>query len=274
VNQTVSNELRQHIMREAFRQLQHAYGEEKAKETAGRVALGFLDARNRAKSPDEWDRVAQGSPDALLSAVATSCQTGLYPGGPNPTCYLVPQGGRINWRITHRGVCTLAVRAGYHVDTVPVHKGDDVTIEFGEVTAHTFVRDPMSLDDLAGVIVVVRRLGDPRPLVRKWVSGERILERKRKTRTGPVWNQWPVEMAQKTAILYVAARGTMPIEAPEWDSAVAADYAADRAEAAVIVRPAASTPAETLALPAPSFMDEPPEAARERETVQAGGGAA
>lgn len=236
--------------------LSQMYGEERAKVAAGRISLAIASARAGARNAADFDRAAMQSPASLAQCVAVSAATELYPGGPNPPCYIIPQGGRLNWRLSHRGVCILASRAGYHVQAVPVHVEDKIRVSFGQVTEHEYSDDPISLDDLAGVIVVVRRIGDPEPLVRNWVSVKRILERKRKTRTGPVWNNWPVEMAMKTAILYTAARGTMPVESAEWQHAISEDMR--EAEPVTIARPAVVAPAEALQIGAGDVMAAPP----------------
>ena len=125
----------------------------------------------------------------------------------------------------------------------------------------------MSMDELAGVAVVVRRLGDSTPAAKVWVSTKRILARAKKSPMfrkgrGP-WKDWPIEMAQKTAVLYVASRGTMPIDSPEWSQAIDADNAGNLIDVqpeapATVPRPAVAAPADALALPAPGLMDEEP----------------
>ena len=248
--------LRQRAGNIAHTMLSQMYGEDRAKTAAGRISIAIASARAGARNASDFDRAAAQSPASLAQCVAVSAATELYPGGPNPPCYIIPQGGRLNWRLSHRGVCILASRAGYHVQAVPVHVDDPLIVAFGQVTDHEYRDDPMTLEELAGVIVVVRRIGDPEPLVRNWVSIKRILERKRKTRTGPVWNSWPVEMAMKTAILYSAARGTMPVESAEWQHAIAEDMR--EPEPVTIARPAVVAPLDALQIAAGDVMAAPP----------------
>lgn len=190
-----------------------------------RVTLSFMTALQSARKPQD---LANARPESIAACVAQSHDTGLYPGGPHPDVYLVPQSGDLQWRITHRGLCKLAARAGYSIMTVPVGRADRVRISMGELVEHD--QDPAtcveSLDDLLGVAVVIRRMDTGAVVARPWVPAAIIDRRRRSSRmssTGP-WKDWPIEMAQKSAILYCAARGTMPLESPEMDRVTAIEY--------------------------------------------------
>lgn len=178
---------------------------------AGRVARAFYSAVSAAKNPSAWGSV---SPQSVAAAVAASVDTELYPGGPMPDVYLVPQSGSLDWRITHRGLATLCRREGYDVRPVPVHEDDHLVIEFGEVTEHRADprQSPGGMADLFGVIVVVTH-AETGQTTRLWTPLAVIEARRRTSRMsdrGP-WRDWPVEMACKTAILYHASRGSLPV---------------------------------------------------------------
>jgi len=196
-----------------------------------RVVMAFIDAVKKAKKPGDYYDCTDAS---IAVAIATSAATGLYPGGPNPQVYLVPMRPNsnapmeLNWWITHRGLARLAFEAGFGVRAVPVCKDDKIVISFGEVAEHTAANEdfwPSSLTDLRGIVVVVRALKEDMIVCRSWVPLALIQKRKSKSKmsgSGP-WVDWPIEMAQKTAIKYVFARGEVPCEFTTIDIAVEAD---------------------------------------------------
>lgn len=183
---------------------------EKAKAAATRIALQFADSVASARRPEAWKDL---SPASIASAVGASMATDLYPGGPMPTVYLIPKAGQLQWRITHRGLCELCRREGYHVRTVAVGREDELEQSLGLVTHHRPADDtiPRRLEDLRGIVVAVR--GPDGAELAYYVPRALIEERRAKSdmpNKGP-WRDWPIEMAQKTAILYCAARGYLPI---------------------------------------------------------------
>lgn len=213
------DQLRAGLQRDAERYLIDMLGSERGKAAAARVAMAFGAAIRSARDPNAFLRAAATADGraSFIAAIAMSAITGLMPGGPNPTVYLVPKGGQIHWWITHRGITTLALRAGYQIIPVPVHRDDEVTVEFGEVTAHEPDPDLWAdnLGELRGVYLTIRRLSDGARLGRPWMPIAAIEKRRRKAQTAGVWNEWGVEQAQKTAIKWAMSRGMIPIEAPE-----------------------------------------------------------
>lgn len=177
---------------------------------AARVAQAFLSAQSASRDPSAWDRL---SPASVSAAVGTSIATDLYPGGPMPAVYLVPQSGQLQWRITHRGLAELARRAGYDLRSVPVGVDDHLVESLGLVVEHEQRGTrPHDRTTLRGVIVVVRdrRSGDEQAHM---VDVDVIEARRAKSQMsnkGP-WRDWYIEMAIKTAILYLGARGTLPL---------------------------------------------------------------
>ncbi len=202
-----------------------------ATKAAARVAAAFHAAMRATRDPSAFERCTEAS---IVDCIGTSYETDLYPGGPNPVCYLVPQAPRagatpeLQWRITHRGLAALSQRAGFTIRAIPIDKRDRFVVSFGEVTEHTASPDswPRSLDDLAGICVVVQQVGGA-VLVRGWVPTPLIRQRMAKARDKGVWQEWPVEMAQKTAIKYAAARGELVSDSPELRAALEADVRGD-----------------------------------------------
>lgn len=183
---------------------------ERAKAAASRVALAFQAAASSSPQPAAWGNL---DPASIAACVGASITTDLYPGGAMPPVYLVPQSGQLQWRITHRGLCELARREGYHLRTVPVGRADELRESFGLVVEHLPAGPrPQRLADLAGMIVVERHraTGDEMAF---FVPADVIDQRRRKSKMsdrGP-WAEWPIEMAAKTAILYLGARGSLSI---------------------------------------------------------------
>ena len=239
-------------------------GEERAREAAGRVALAFDVARRAAKDPAALESC---SPASVGACIAASALTQLYPGGPSPEVYLVPRQGALQWSLTHVGMGRLAARQGYHLSAVPVHIADRLVVRLGQVVEHEQDprQSPASLADLQGVAVVLRRISDGVTLSTAWVPLGVIEARRKAKGAGPVWNQWPVEMALKTAIRYVYARGGLPLTGDDWRAAVAAD-----AEPEVVDVVSAPTNARrALGLSAPVVEVEPePEPATEEPTPE------
>lgn len=243
------------VMRAASRAMVATMGSAAGTKAAARVALAFVAAVRQAKTPGDLMRC---SPESVQTCIANSAETGLMPGGAYPTVWLVPRAGQLRWEISHRGIATLAQRAGYGLRAVAVHVEDpSLVLAFGEVEAHEPDPDlyPETLDQLRGVYVVIKRLSDGQCLGRPWVPGALIRKRAASSQAGPVWRSWPVEMAIKTAIKYTMARGDIVIDSSELSAAIQAEAETDREEA----HPAASAsrippaqPPADLALPAPA----------------------
>lgn len=216
----------------ATKQLVAILGTEAGKRAAHAITMAMLSAMRTSKKPLAFLDVTEAS---VADCVATSYETGLHPGGPNPVVYLVPQAPRsgaqpeLQWRITHRGLAILAARAGYGILAVPVSKSDALRVEFGEAVGHEADPSawPEGLGDLQGCILVVRRISDGVVIARPWMPIAAIDQRRRKARDQGVWDAWPVEQAQKTIIKWGFARGYVPLDSPELRSAMSADARGD-----------------------------------------------
>lgn len=291
-NLTPEQEFAARVSATANKQLATLLGTDAGKKAAHAITMAMLSAMRTSRSPRAFLEVTEAS---VADCVATSHETGLHPGGPNPVVYLVPQAPRkgaqpeLQWRITHRGLAILAARAGYGVLAVPVSVDDMLRVEFGEAVVHEAdpYAWPESLDDIQGMIVVVRRISDGVTISRAWMPRQAVLRRRDVSRDGAVWESWPVEMAQKTALKWAFARGYVPLDSPEMRAAMGADERSGTidivATAAEPARPAGRAalgldrpPApETRALPdhgdqpVPDYREEADRLA-ERETVEAG----
>lgn len=248
------------------------HGGKEGKEASVKVFAAIRNAISTAKNPHNF---ASCTDLSILNCINQSIDLDLYPGGPNPNVYLVPQSPRkgeameMQWRITHRGLCTLAARAGFSLAAIPVAKGDHIEVEMGDVVSHRpadLSRSP-TMGTLLGFVVAIKRQRDGVALTRAWVPADIITARQAKARDQSIWQAWPMEMSAKTAIKYVFARGIAVIES--LDAIIAADTAAEIEEAAqpmetarrvaVVAAPqiAASTPLpESRQLAAPTIEAE------------------
>lgn len=225
---TPEQEFAARVHRTAMRQLASILSTEDGKKAAHAITMAMLSAMRTARNPSAFLEVTEAS---IADCVATSYETGLHPGGPNPVVYLVPQAPRkgaqpeLQWRITHRGLSILAARAGYGVLAVPVSSRDHVEVAFGEVVAHRAdpAAWPSGLDEIVGCILVVRRISDGVTISRAWMPRQAITQRKQMSRDGGTWSSWPIEMAQKTVIKWGFSRGYVPLDSPELRAAMEAD---------------------------------------------------
>lgn len=264
---------RDRVAVDAAHALRAVVGEDRARESAGRLALAFDAALRSAADPKA---LLACSPASVGNCIAMSAITQLYPGGPSPDVYLVPRNGVLSWSLTHVGMAKLAARQGLALLPVPVHREDHLVVGYGEAVEHRQDRrrSPSSLADLDGVIVVLRRVSDGVILARPYIAGDVIQARRSASSYGKVWQAWPVEMAMKTAIKYCYARGMLPITGDDWTAAAAADHEAEMldVESAPVAAPEPRQSTRALLTddytPAPDFAAEN-ERLADRETVAA-----
>lgn len=230
----------------------------------GACVAAFLAARNAARDPSQFDEVlrTEEGRTSLFQAATAAAMCGIYPGGPNPLAWLTPQRDRagapvkLRYSLSHRGVSVLAMDEGLMIHSVPVHVEDSCLVEFGEVVEHTPCdKEPLTLADLAGVYVTVKRGGEV--YGRFWVSSGAILTRAKRSQTwgrdfGP-WKTDPVPMSQKTAIHYLAARGSLPLRTTKVREALEDEAPAQPAPTVIEIQ--APAQAATQA-PAPAQIEE------------------
>lgn len=232
----IKRTLRQRAQALATQQLVELLGSEAGKAAAARCSLAYGAAVRAAKNPEALESCSDVS---LASCLAMSALTGLMPGGPAPAVWLVPKKGELQWWISHRGIATLLLRAGYVVLPVAVHRNDVYRLAFGEVVEHEPGEPPVALEDLAGVYLTIRRISDGAVLARPWLAVSAIERRRKAALSDDIWRAWPVEMALKTALHYAFARGILPVESMELGMALEAEPHTDATPTAVasLVRP-------------------------------------
>jgi recombinational DNA repair protein RecT len=200
------------VLAVASKELTALFGSEQGKAAAARVALAFRAAASTAKDPEAFYSC---SPESVASAMATSAFTQIMPGGPFCGCYLIPKKVNgvqtLNWWINHRGIKTLARRAGQSVEAVPYFEGDEIIIKRGRDWVVEVIEGPTPDRDsyaaMLGFVYYVSDLESGALLAAGKVSKAQIQKRRAKGQGGSVWNEWPMEMSAKTVIKYAAGRG-------------------------------------------------------------------
>jgi recombinational DNA repair protein RecT len=203
----------------AQKELVNLFGSEQGRAAAARVALAFRAAASTAKDPEAFYSC---TPESVAACMATSASTGIMPGGPVPGCWLIPKKVNgvqtLNWWINHRGIKTLARRAGQSVEAIPYFDGDEVVIERGRAwRVEVLEGECPDRDDpnaLAGVVYYVSDIETGALLAARKMTKGQISVRRAKSdmvksdgsASGP-WRDWPIEMAEKTAIKFAAGRG-------------------------------------------------------------------
>jgi recombinational DNA repair protein RecT len=176
---------------------------ERVQEATGRLALAIRQAGVANPKIYECDR------QSIAQAVAMSALTGLQPGGIKPDVYLVPRGRQLQWQVSSRGLQKLAGRAGWvRMVAQVVHVEDEYRVVLGSEDRIEHVpcgRYPANLDEVKAVYVVGQHRDGYRVCVD--VPMGAIVARRKKSQSGNVWAEWPLEMAQKTAVTYAISRG-------------------------------------------------------------------
>lgn len=176
-----------------------------------RFLVAFQQAAASSKSPGKLYSCA-GTPQGKASiarAVYTCHILDLYPGGPLPDMWLIPRGGQVHAEPSFRGLRRLLERQGCVVQCRLVFAGETFALRndgAGEVLTHH--RDPwctQTWDTMMGGYVTVT-LPSGRTY-HETLDKMGIEERRSKAMSQNVWNSWPLEMAQKTVILYALRRG-------------------------------------------------------------------
>lgn len=247
----------------AIRTLKQMLGDEEGRKRGAAFAVAFqaaASAQARTAKSDSATLYAC-SPESVSMAIVNSVLTGIMPGGAFPGCYIVPKDGHCQWWLNHRGIIQLARQSGLQVSARHCYAGD--VVDIWESTNGLEIRlpvprrhEPEKFDDLLEVVVVVREESG-RLIGVERVSKHQIEARRRKSAMGNAgpWKEWPLEMAEKTAIKYAVGRGTIPIsdaarkvlERDEEDSNVDAPTSAPKAlpapdPLAVLDAPAARQP--------------------------------
>ena len=134
--------------------------------------------------------------ESIGSCMIQSAETGLFPGGPAPAVWLVPKAGQLHWWLSHRGVLTLAERAGYVVSAKPWFQADQFSYEAGTEERISHVPDlaaERTWDTLRGVYVIVRGKDDGIVRGIHVMTRTEIAQRRSKALDDNIWNSWPIE---------------------------------------------------------------------------------
>jgi recombination protein RecT len=180
---------------------------ERVAEAAGRLGLAVRQVAANNPGIYECDR------QSVAQAIAMSALTNLYPGGVKPDVYLIPRktkfGKQLNWQISARGLQKLASRSGWiRLVANVVHREDEYEVTLGteeKIVHKPCGLHPTSLDEVKGFYVFGQHkdgytVATPVPLA--------VVEiRRRKAISDGIWSEWPIEMGQKTAVIYAISRG-------------------------------------------------------------------
>lgn len=221
---------------------------DRAKQAYGRIVVALQSAA--LTSPD----IMLCSEASIVRAVAMSALTGLMPGGAMPKCYILPKKIKGKWELqwwaNHRALIGFAAQAGWCVTATPVHVDDDLTID-DDMPRHKANPDRNCDENtLRGFVVRAWPFAHPESKVGRFVNRETIEKRHNKSDSKDSeyspWNNWFLEMAEKTALKFCAARGLFPMDD-------AADYVSDEQPA---LPPVQAQGQAHAALPQPSaFAD-------------------
>lgn len=248
-------------------------GPDKAKKAAARLGLAMRQVAmaNAAQTEAGKLSIYDASPAAIANAIAMCALTDLMPGGQHADCWVFPKGGSaggLQWMMSHRGVIKLARRAGWEVRAVVVNTNkEDQDPEFADdwsfernpfPTLHHVPRQPEpSWETVTACYVYYWPIGKREEVdVYVLTRSEIVARRARAQGRAQTWQDWPLEMVQKSAIKAAAARGLFPLDY-ESSLALKADDDAERGETIDV------TPSERPA-PAPERIATPPRSAVQR----------
>ncbi|GIW81470.1 MAG: hypothetical protein KatS3mg105_3277 [Gemmatales bacterium] len=150
---------------------------------------------------------------------------------------------QLQYELSHRGINALARRCGTTMVAVPIHQNDSVAIDHdGQATILNSDVDnpPTTWDELRGVVVICKDLRTNNVIHRGWVPKKLIEQRRKhsladKSDFSP-WQNWPVEMAIKTAMHYAVSRGWCVIDDTEAAQALALEYQSNHREHETVVK--------------------------------------
>ena len=227
-------------------------GEERARESAGRVSAALAAARASAKDPSDFDACTLQS---IGQVVAVSALTGIYPStGAAALAYAIPRRPRkgeapqLTYQLSHRGLNALANRAGSHMVAIPISYTDQIEVtEAGDAVIKSMDLDnpPTTEAELRGVIVLVKRLDTGALVCSGWVPKKLIHERRDGSdsfryaekpgndwaKNSSPWHAWYTPQAMKTAMHYAIGRGWCVIDDTEAQRALSADIQGDIVDA-------------------------------------------
>lgn len=225
-------------------------GTDRAKEAAGRLSVALSAARASSKNPADFDSC---TPESVGRVIALCSLTNIMPGtGAGALAYVIPRKvgnvQQLNYQLSHRGINALANRAGMHMIAIPIGFDDEIRVDPDGscvIVSQDFDNPPTSIEDLRGVVLVVKSLTTGQVIHSGFVAKKLILDRrdtsdgwkyaekpgKEYAKETDPWHRWPVEQAQKTAMHYAVGRGWCVIDDTESSLAIAADVKSDVVDA-------------------------------------------
>ena len=248
-------------------------GEQKASLAIGRVSSALASAAASAKNPSDF---YDCTPQSIGAVIAVSALTEIMVStGRNALAYAIPRRPRkgetpqLRYELSHRGVAALARRAGQSLTAVPISSSDQLTVSpTGEVvvTERDIDNPPMTMEELRGVVIIVKDIATNSVLMSGFVAKKLIIKRMKTSdsykfaeepgnewaKKSSPWHVWPIEQSMKTGMHYACSRGwcviddTAAIRAMSMDESptVQGFVVSPSAQAAPIVNPVA--PPKTL----------------------------
>jgi recombinational DNA repair protein RecT len=223
-------------------------GDSRAAEATGRIAAALSASAASARDPADFYAC---TPQSIAVCVATAALTGIMPStGSCALAYVVPQRARageppqLQYSLSHRGLNALARRSGQTMIAIPIGHSDTIeTNATGDISivSQDLDNPPMTFEELRGVAVIVRELESGVVTCTQWVPKKLIEQRRAMSRSWSgngrkysPWENWPVEMAMKTAMHYAISRGWCVIDDADSTKAIATDTSND-----VVIEPMA-----------------------------------
>jgi len=249
-NEITGPEFRSRAVTMAGAILREWVGEERAKESIGRISTALAASAAAARNPQDF---YDCTPASIAKVIAISALTGIMPSvGQAALAYAIPRRPRkgeppqLQYQLSHRGIAALAKRAGMSIVAYPIGVRDAIRVsEDGEVLIESRDIDnpPMTESDLRGVQVLVRSLDSGATIARGFVAKSLINARRDSSdsyqfaerdgnswaKDSDPWHKWYVEMATKTAMHYAINRGWCVIDDTEAVRALRTDTEADLA---------------------------------------------
>lgn len=212
-------------------------GEARAAEATGRISAALAASAASARDPSDFYACTSQS---VATCIAISALTGLMPGvGSTALAYVVPQRPRANeapqlqYMLSHRGLNALAQRSGQTMVAIPIGLKDGVSVNAdGEVTitSRDIDNPPLTHDELRGIVIVVKSIETGAVLAREFMPKSLIEKRRAMSRSWSgngrkysPWENWPIEMAMKTAMHYAIGRGWCVIDDTEASRALSCE---------------------------------------------------
>lgn len=224
-------DFRDHVTRIATFVLSEWVGEERARESVGRVTVALTAAMSSAKDPRDFYAC---TPNSVAHVIAISALSGIMPStGAGALAWVLPRRDRkeeapkLRYQLSHRGVNALAARAGMVMIPIPVNRTDKITLSpLGDVdlTGIDIENPPTSESEFRGICLVVKDIRSGSVVTCQFVPKKVIDERRNASdsyqfakknqwaQKSDPWHKWYVEMAMKTAMHYAIGRGWCVID--------------------------------------------------------------